>query len=277
MELRLKATLVTMGISATLPLSVGACTRNIEPQAVPESATSKDSIRELSYAWSAEPDINLAVGVAVPIRAYVESFRNGQRTGNIDQLYPGFNRAVDPNGTDEGPPDTLGLWPDTGYPARNARVGTSRQHVLSATANGPGVAAVICSYDFGTAENVSDGKFAFNPNARGSASERAGISTMRITLTRTEGGTPSQLPPQTGPASQPTSDVFGDWRITGKLVDLGSSSRGRAMWPTYDADASQCVAKAPLSAERRAFLTNGDHPRDDFPTSLPQPGWPEPQ
>jgi hypothetical protein len=27
---------------------------------------------------------------------------------------------------------------------------------------------------------------------------------------------------------------------------------------------------------RRAFLTNGEHPRSDFPTSPPNPGWPEP-
>lgn len=273
--MRLIATLAAMGISASLPLSVVGCTRDIEPQAVPESPTSNDLIHELSYEWSAEPDIDLAVGPAVPIRAYVESFRSGQRTGDIGQLYPGFQRAVASNGPDGGPPDTLGLWPDTEYPVRTVRVGTSRQHILRLTANGSEVTAVVCSYDFGTAAKVSDEKFAFNPSARGAASENAGISTMRITLTQPEGGLPAHLPPQTGPAAQPARDVFGDWKITGKLADLGRASRGRAIWQTYDADESQCVAKAPDTSERRAFLTSGEHPRDDFPTAPPKPGWPE--
>lgn len=45
-------------------------------------------------------------------------------------------------------------------------------------------------------------------------------------------------------------------------------------WPAELADATTCVDKAPDPVERRLYLLNGAHPRSDFPTLPPYPGWP---
>lgn len=45
-------------------------------------------------------------------------------------------------------------------------------------------------------------------------------------------------------------------------------------WPAEVADVQACVDKAPDSVQRRLFLLSGAHPRSDFPTQPPYPGWP---
>jgi hypothetical protein len=88
-------------------------------------------------------------------------------------------------------------------------------------------------------------------------------------------GSIESLPPQTGPQPAPSDDVFGQWKIKG-LLSFFSAHRPafKSEWPTYEADVATCVAKAPDPPERRAFLVDGEHPRSDFPTSPPSPGWP---
>jgi len=71
-------------------------------------------------------------------------------------------------------------------------------------------------------------------------------------------------------------DVFGAWKITGFLNGLRSPDpEFDKVWPTFGADTATCVEQAPDPPERRAFLIQGEHPRSDFPTSPPSPGWPE--
>jgi hypothetical protein len=83
------------------------------------------------------------------------------------------------------------------------------------------------------------------------------------------------FPPQGGPAPAPAVDVFGDWNITGLLIDSGRlHSDFPKVWPTHEADLATCIEKAPDPPERRAFLKIREHPRTDFPTSAPSPGWP---
>lgn len=258
------------------PNLLAGCTTEGTPQKATEnSATTGDHINELSYVWSAEPGINLTTGPSVAVRAYVESLQKMQQTGNINDLYPGFQTAVAPNAPEGGPRDAIGLWPDTDHPAASARVGTSKQHILNITTEGDSVSVVVCGWYYGTARQVSEDLYAFDPNKDNPPAETAGISTLRVTLTRAIDTPSTELPPQTGPAFQPSDDVFGQWRITGKLAALGAKSRGLELWPTYPEDNAQCIAKAPDPVERRAFLTAGEHPRSDFRTLPPDPGWPE--
>jgi hypothetical protein len=85
-----------------------------------------------------------------------------------------------------------------------------------------------------------------------------GINTLRVRL-----------------APAPAVDVFGDWNITGPLIDSGRlHSDFPKVWPTHEADLATCIEKAPDPPERRAFLKISEHPRTDFPTSAPSPGWP---
>ncbi|WP_157890506.1 hypothetical protein [Mycolicibacterium goodii] len=239
------------------------------------SVSSDELISGLSYLWSAEPNIDITNGPAVAVRGYVESLHSVQQTGDIDRLYPGFETAVAPNGPEDGPPDTLGLWPDTEYPLHTPRVGTNKEHILNVSTQGDTVSVVVCDWYYGTALQDSEDSYVFDPNNARPRAETAGISTMRVTLARGNGDSSPDLPPQTGPASRPSENVFGQWRVVGKLVALGTSSRGLELWPTYPEDEAQCIAKAPDSVGRRAFLTSGVHPRSDFPTLPASPGWPE--
>lgn len=227
-------------------------------------------VADLRYVWSAEPGIELVTGPAVPIRAYVESFALVQQTGDIDKLYPGFDKAVAPNGSDDGPRHALGLWPETEYALRSPRVGTSRQHILSVTRDEHEVVVVTCTWDYTTARATDDDKYSFQPSGAASP-ETAGISALRITMTPPDIGN-NDLPPQSGPSPSPSTDVFGQWRITGKLNPRGELRDDE--WPTSQQDVAQCVAKAPDPVDRRTVLVTGEHPRADFPTEAPHPGWP---
>ena len=63
-------------------------------------------VSDLRVQWDAEPGIDLLTGVAVPVRAYLESSDLAQYTGNLDDAYPGFTRAVPPMSHQKAP-----MWP----------------------------------------------------------------------------------------------------------------------------------------------------------------------
>ena len=225
---------------------------------------------DLRYQWDAEPGIDVLTGAAVPVRAYVESTMLAQSMGNLDYVYPGFTHAVPPDPPDAG----WGLRPNVNHTLDTALVGNAQFHILSLTRTADVVTATVCNYDYSVAHQVGDNKDngKFESIARGSGSQPKGIRAERITLTAPNLES-SPLPPQAGPSPAPSDDVFGNWRITGYL--FSSSQPGfNSQWPTYDADRAKCVDKAPDPPERRAFLTDGEHPLSDFPTSPASPGWP---
>lgn len=216
-----------------------------------------ENFTDFTIAWSAEPGLDLKTRPAVVVRAYVESFQLVRLTGDEKYFYPGFRRSVERRSN---------LWPETKYPAEMPWVGTERDHILKISRSGNNVTSVVCAYMYGSAQQEKNGRYSaqagppFEPNG--------GIYPVQITLTAPNDK--STLPPQIGPSRTPLDDVFGDWKITGHSGGYFTTSA----WPGYEQDRDTCAAKAPDSTERRQFLTNGDHPRSEFPTLPPYPGWP---
>jgi hypothetical protein len=227
-------------------------------------------LSDLRYQWDAEPGIDVLTGAAVPVRAYIESRWLAGSMGNLDHAYPGFTRAVPPDPPNAG----WGLRPNVNHKLDTALIGNAQYHILSLTRSADVVTATVCSYDYAVARQADDGKDAdnFESVARRLEWRPKGIYAERVTLAA-PGDESSSMPPQAGPSPAPSDDVFGNWRITGYLFST-SQPGFSSQWPTFDAELAKCVEKAPDPPERRAFLTDGNHPRSDFPTSPPSPGWP---
>jgi hypothetical protein len=134
------------------------------------------------------------------------------------------------------------------------------------------VTVTVCNYRYGMALENGNGTFS---SVAGSFTRDTGITPLLVRL-QAPADESATLPPQAGPAAAPGIDVFGGWRITGNLNDVSRNVPAFAdAWPTYEHDAAACMEQAPDPADRRAFLIKGEHPRSDFPTSPPGPGWPQ--
>lgn len=225
---------------------------------------------DLRFTWDAEPGIDVLTGASVPVRAFIESMQLAQFNGDMQYAYPGFTKAV--------PKDIPGetLWsrrPFLDGALTKPLVGTNHYYILGFSTRDHEVTATICSFNYAVATEQSNGKF--TSAGRAGVGDSRGVDTLRVALTAPDDA--SILPPQAGPDPAPTEDVFGNWGVTGLLTSFSARKPGfDTTWPTYRADVATCVQKAPDGVERRNFLIDGEHPRSDFPTSAPSPGWPEP-
>jgi hypothetical protein len=219
-------------------------------------------LSDLRYQWDAQPGIDVTTGAAVPVRAYIESRVLATAMGDLEFAYPGFAEAVAPDGDPN-------LRPNINHPRQDPLVGNSRYHFLSMDRTGATVIATLCSYDYTVAEE-DGGQYR---SVAAGTNQPQGIDAVRVTLRAPADGS-STLPPQSGPSPAPSDNVFGGWRIT----DYEFSTRDgfRTRWPAYDEVVAKCVDSAPDPPDRREALVNGEHPRSDFPTSPPAPGWPSP-
>jgi len=227
---------------------------------------------ELHFVWTAEPGINLLETPAVVVRAYLESTTIASLGDSLDYLYPGFDHAVDPNQPQGHPRSTLSLWPEPGASPRlkSPFVGAARYHLLRITDSGRSVTIAACHWMWSSASQQPNGLYESGYAGTGPAT---GIVVLRFNLIAPAAPTANGLVPQQGPSSFATTDVFGNWRVTGFLHAIGPIGAGPE-WPEFDQDMAGCIARAPDTVERRQFLTTGDHPRSDFPTPSPSPGWP---
>jgi hypothetical protein len=227
-------------------------------------------LADVRVQWSAEPGIDLLTGVAVPVRAYLESRLLAQYVGKLDQTYPGFTRAVPPNEPKDSPNiSARDRQPPLEYPLAAPLFGNITYHIQSVERSGRDVSVTLCAFNYAVAKE-HDGKFvAF---VTGGPIESRGSIAVRVLLTGPAKESSSALIPQVGPANSPDNDVFGEWQVTGFLG--ATSDYVKPQWPNFEAARTACVDKAPDPLERRTFLLNGEHPRSDFPTSPPSPGWP---
>lgn len=260
--------------SAVLALAalLGACAKTPPPTQREEPvARWPANLSEFVFVWSAEPGIDLLEGSAVAVRAYQESTVVASLGGSDDYLYPGFERAVGPDpGPDFRPPaGTDALWPETGFPVTGQRIGTSRRHILRVVENGRDVTVTVCDWLWGSAESKANGgAFVSGPDNPAAP----GIQVTRYSLVK-PASWDSELAAQKGPSRFPLGDVFGDWRVIGVKSAIGPVGAGPT-WSDFNQDLAACNAIAPEPADRRQFLTTGEHPRSDFPTLPPYPGWP---
>ena len=253
--------------------TITACNRGAHGQAErPEVARPWTGLTaDVRAVWSAEPGIDLLTAPAVVVRAYIESYYQAKDLGNIDVAYPGFTKAVTPN-PPQGDPPIDHPWPDTSEPAPYPIQGTDKYRILRIDTSGAEVTAVVCDYStYTSAFSQSDGTFGYVPGAADD-----GVGVLLITMSSpTKPAKP--IPPQRGPSAAPTTDVFNGWLVKGFLS--GSQflldDPTPPQWPTKAADAQACRDRAPDPAERRKFLRRGTHPRSDYPTLPPYPGWPE--
>jgi hypothetical protein len=239
----------------------------------PRIDRSTGQLADERYQWSADPGIDILSGPAVPVRAFLESRLDTQTMHNLDYAYPGFVRAV-AESDDGNDIFTRNLRPDVsrGNASDAVRIGNNKFRIDSMTRDGDTVTALVCNYRYGLALEQGNGAFVsvVHDNVAND-----GIDALQIRMTAPNDESKSALPRQEGPAVAPAVDVFGDWKITGFLTLYGGPDPAYAQaWPNQGADLAKCVAEAPDPPERRAFLSNGDHPRSDFPTSPPSPGWP---
>lgn len=226
-------------------------------------------VADLRVQWDAESGIDLITGVAVPVRAYLESRLLAQYVGVLDQTYPGFARAVPPNEPKNSPNiSARDRQPPLEYPLREPLFGNIGYHIQSVTRSGRDVTVTVCMFNYAVAKE-SSGKFSAFVTV--GPVETRGILAARVLLTAPANES-TGLPLQAGPADSPVEDVFGGWQVAGWLG--ATSDYVKPQWPTYEGDRAACAQKAPDPLERRAFLLNGEHPRSDFPTSPPKPGWP---
>jgi hypothetical protein len=243
-------------------LMVLSCTRQTSGEPLPPQVPTPWSgpLDGVTVVWSAGPGIDLVTGPAVAVRAYLESEELAEAMGTSRAAYPGFIRAVLDTQRPGNP------WPYTKQTRRYPLVGSKRWHVLRIDTNQRSVAAVIGSYSgFTSANDLGNGKFGYPPHAL----DFDGVDALRISMTAPT--TPSDLPPQRGPASAPVDDVFGGWRIDDRQVGGRREPRD---WSTVEEDLQLCRDRAPAPLERRQFLLHGEHARSDYPTLPAYPGWP---
>lgn len=224
--------------------------------------------------WESDGTVDLTSGAAVPLRAYIESRTLAQSWGSLDHTYPGFLDAVPPNAEPgSGNVGERNRRPNTEHPLDSARFGTSHYFIQSLARAGQTVLATVCNYRYSIAKQQANGLF--QSVAATEPGPDRGIDALRVTLVAPQPER-AALPRQNGPAPSPGVDVFAGWQITGFLGPLSNVSPEFAvLWPTYEEDTQKCVARAPDNEARRTTLTQGEHPRDDFPTLPPSPGWPE--
>ncbi|BBY58944.1 hypothetical protein MSAR_20800 [Mycolicibacterium sarraceniae] len=171
-------------------------------------------LADSTFVWSAEPGIDLLTQPIVAVRAYSESLVLAEITGSNDYLYPGFDHAV----KSEKPADyshySLHLWPELSYPKKDPEVGSSRQHVLRVAQDGQDVSVVMCTWDWGLAVEKPSGLYATLGSWRPPSAD---IGVQLLRLEAPAGSPVPDTPPQKGPSRYALTDVFGQWRIVGRL------------------------------------------------------------
>jgi hypothetical protein len=241
------------------------------------------------FHWTSERGIDVTIGPAMVVRAYLESYAVAQATFNADNVYPGFNRATPENQPREG----NFLWqlvnirpmghPFTATPKEaQPHFGYKSFHFLELTPAGAGYRAIVCSGNFGNfiASGTRPGKFVSvdvsdktgEPYARGSS----GVSAHQIELTQHDprvGPNPAapQTVPQRGPLPAPDQDVFGNWFITGASLDRwGLFKDPRSFSPDLE---QRCEAAMPVPETERLAIMNGFKDKPP-PHGEAIPGWP---
>jgi hypothetical protein len=229
-------------------------------------------VSSVRVQWRAETGIDLLTGVAVPARAYLESYDLVQYTGSLANSYPGFVEAVPENESSEAT-DNSAAWsrrPSEDVAVVSALIGTLQYHLLAVNHVGTEAEVTVCSYNYGVAEEQPDGKYRQLPT-NGSVEDR-GVFGIRLQMAAPDERDEAELPPQAGAALAPSNNVFQGWQVLGYST---TSATPLGEWPDRDDVRNRCIARAPDPLDTRKLLADGTHPASAFPAAQPIPGWPE--
>lgn len=267
-----------------------------------------ERLADFRFRWTAEPGIALDTGWAVPLRAYLESWKVIFYTEDMGAGYPGYLRAT---------PELLEKWDaewlntplaqreirgfrgDRNFPDPSARiVGNEDLRVIRVEPMATGFRAFVCDATFGVytqspgTQQVSPLNLSSSQNT--STPDFHNMKVWRIEFSDKDsrvGTAPPAAPmtPQQGPLPAPRDDVFGPWFVTGASdVAAWSDSDFPELTPGSPEDLErsrearrvendmrqQCLDSYPVNAADRTkqATTVLDSPPAVQPA---QPGWPE--
>lgn len=292
--MRAVMSVIRMCAVALLLVALAGCGAE-EPPPEPRFTNWPAALNDFRFQWAAEPGIDLASGPAVPLRAYLESYRIWTLTQDADTAYPGFDRAVPqalpPKSNSNTRAELVDIrpLPDTElFGPPGPFYGNEYFHVLELTPIEGGYRAYVCDgmYDIfreGSLKDDHEGKYV-SVNAypsRFGLSDIAGMKVWRVEFTDTPpaANAPATMTAaQRGPNPAPTGDVFGPWHITG----ASDNKWGTLINPQYTADEdkdgpgriSQCSDLMPQWRTERDDIIKSvlDTPPSAEPAS---PGWPD--
>ncbi|MGV0812045.1 hypothetical protein ABQF34_08805 [Mycolicibacterium boenickei] len=216
-------------------------------------------------------------------------------TGDVEDAYPGFARAVPHPGKPRAdsrsdlPQELWNIQPATDFPAHaymplppNTRFyGNEFFHVLELEPiqDGGGYRAYVCDGRYNIFQGTDDaGPFEplFPANEGDSDREISEIRLWRVEYTDDPTPPAPDAPamvttPQKGPNPAPLGDVFGPWQITG-AHDGGSW--GHQTYDGWEQRRQQCRDKMPDNAAQRQAIYASRPNTPPVPESA-VPGWPD--
>ena len=273
-------------------LCLAACRDgDMQPPPEPKAVNWPESLDGLRFRWSAEPGINLLTGPAVPLRAYLESHRIGDMTFNVDDTYPGFQRAVPQPGkpidrsTSGLPFELWNIQPATepAFRPGGRFYGNEYFHVLDLAPMDGGWRAYVCDGIYKVYREDEHGAYTpvYTATDGGPSPDDGAIKVWRIELTdhphpAEHDAPPAVTRPQEGPDPAPLGDVFGPWQITGASANTTWGPSGEATsGPDHDylQKRQRCLEKMPDdSVQRQAiYASHLNAPPNADPAV---PGWP---
>jgi hypothetical protein len=248
------------------------------------------------FRWTAGPGIDLLTGPAVPVRAYLESYRTGFMTKSSANTYPGFQRAIpelpDPRTGraeyrqwDHLPFELKWLMPaiDKDINFRDGPFfGNEYFHIMELSPLADGYLAYVCDgiYNIFRPAIGRPGKYSSVKDSPANRTvqerEEGAVKLWRIEFKNSDGGTGSTRT-QAGKNPAPIGDVFGNWKITGASSDNYwgdlENTTHTPRDPDYVQRLQQCRDIMPHNTEERAKILTSvlDSPPQADPAV---PGWP---
>lgn len=281
-------------------LSAGCTSNPDQSDATPTQAEQRYTnwpalLNDFRFHWTSAPEIDLATGPGVVVRAYTESYEVANMTFNIENVYPGFLRATPENQPATGNytaelADIRPLWvyARSTPPPGVRHFGVNANHLLELTPIDDGYSAIVCT---GWYSNFIES--VIRPGSYISVSSRetrdgappqpigpdSGLSVRRINFTQHDPRIAADAPsavtePQLGPAPAPQIDVFGNWFVSASSSSgWGPLSGPNAQdFPTPE-QKKRCSDAMPDNEARRLEMMTGykDQPP---PHGDAVPGWP---
>lgn len=275
-------------------VACGSSNEQAPPKAVTSTSTAveksdwPESLRNFRFHWTADPGIDLDAGVAVPLRAYLESYDVASYTVDLGNVYPGFLRATPENDALDGDYLVQLAWvrPLNGLRTdeKGAEVfGYTPFHILRVDPTDSGLRAIVCegtyaNYVKSTSEPGMYVSVAADPQTAAPARPDDLVAVHRIELsetdTRSDADSPAVSTAQRGPAEAPGSDVFGKWFITGASSSYWGPIRGPQREDVATPELrQQCGERMPQPPDLRVEMATG-FKAQPAPHGDSIPGWP---